>query len=145
MGSVNQPYPRYSTNQRHLFTLFSLICGVINFRWPSLVVDYGSGESENGLFWKDLCFYIFFLTWSDHRCFEAEQKREEREKHPINQREKHTLYPVCFWVHGNIFSIFVPLLKYLLSEKIINILRNQGMMFLKHLSICHLYNFLLWN
>jgi len=28
------------------------------------------------------------------RCYEVEQKREERERHPINQREKHTLYPV---------------------------------------------------
>ncbi|KAE9465951.1 hypothetical protein C3L33_02158, partial [Rhododendron williamsianum] len=27
-------------------------------------------------------------------CFEAEQKLEEREKHPINQREKHLLYHV---------------------------------------------------
>ncbi|KAL0550652.1 hypothetical protein IC582_015174 [Cucumis melo] len=27
------------------------------------------------------------------KCYEAEQKREEREKHPINQREKHALYP----------------------------------------------------
>ncbi|XP_052181734.1 histone acetyltransferase HAC1-like isoform X2 [Diospyros lotus] len=29
-----------------------------------------------------------------HKCYEAEQKREERERHPINQREKHMLYPV---------------------------------------------------
>ncbi|TKY47961.1 Histone acetyltransferase HAC12 [Spatholobus suberectus] len=28
------------------------------------------------------------------KCYEAELKREERERHPINQREKHTLYPV---------------------------------------------------
>ncbi|XP_061368986.1 histone acetyltransferase HAC1-like isoform X2 [Gastrolobium bilobum] len=28
------------------------------------------------------------------KCYEAELKREEREQHPINQREKHTLYPV---------------------------------------------------
>ncbi|KAG4399418.1 hypothetical protein AAZX31_08G222900 [Glycine max] len=28
------------------------------------------------------------------RCYEAELKREERERHPINHREKHTLYPV---------------------------------------------------
>ncbi|XWS16583.1 hypothetical protein CRYUN_Cryun34aG0101100 [Craigia yunnanensis] len=28
------------------------------------------------------------------KCYEAEQKREERERHPINQREKHVLYPV---------------------------------------------------
>nr|ASU54197.1 histone acetyltransferase [Hevea brasiliensis] len=27
-------------------------------------------------------------------CYEAEQKREERERHPVNQREKHVLYPV---------------------------------------------------
>ncbi|KAG8638160.1 histone acetyltransferase HAC1 isoform X2 [Manihot esculenta] len=27
-------------------------------------------------------------------CYEAEQKREERERHPINQREKHALYRV---------------------------------------------------
>ncbi|XP_022721384.1 histone acetyltransferase HAC1-like isoform X3 [Durio zibethinus] len=27
-------------------------------------------------------------------CYETEQKREERERHPINQREKHVLYPV---------------------------------------------------
>ncbi|KAI5563570.1 hypothetical protein BDE02_14G000300 [Populus trichocarpa] len=27
------------------------------------------------------------------KCYEAEQKREERERHPINQREKHALYP----------------------------------------------------
>ncbi|KAJ4844492.1 hypothetical protein Tsubulata_006330 [Turnera subulata] len=26
-------------------------------------------------------------------CYEKEQKREERERHPINQREKHALYP----------------------------------------------------
>ncbi|KAG5099763.1 hypothetical protein JHK82_044815 [Glycine max] len=26
--------------------------------------------------------------------YEAELKREERERHPINQREKHTLYPI---------------------------------------------------
>ncbi|KAH1056329.1 hypothetical protein J1N35_034394 [Gossypium stocksii] len=28
------------------------------------------------------------------KCYEIEQKREERERHPINQREKHVLYPV---------------------------------------------------
>ncbi|XP_020232230.1 histone acetyltransferase HAC1 isoform X2 [Cajanus cajan] len=28
------------------------------------------------------------------KCYEAELKHEERERHPINQREKHTLYPV---------------------------------------------------
>ncbi|XP_052724002.1 histone acetyltransferase HAC1 isoform X3 [Vigna angularis] len=28
------------------------------------------------------------------KCYEVEQKLEERERHPINQREKHTLYPV---------------------------------------------------
>lgn len=28
------------------------------------------------------------------KCYEAELKREERERHPINQREKHSLYPV---------------------------------------------------
>ncbi|KAL1319685.1 hypothetical protein HN51_064477 [Arachis hypogaea] len=28
------------------------------------------------------------------RCYEVELKREERERHPINQREKHTLYPI---------------------------------------------------
>ncbi|KAB1212752.1 Histone acetyltransferase HAC12 [Morella rubra] len=28
------------------------------------------------------------------KCYEAEKKREERERHPINQREKHPLYPV---------------------------------------------------
>ncbi|KAL1098812.1 hypothetical protein V6Z11_D05G122500 [Gossypium hirsutum] len=28
------------------------------------------------------------------RCYETEQKREERERHPFNQREKHVLYPV---------------------------------------------------
>ncbi|KAJ6336556.1 hypothetical protein OIU76_006438 [Salix suchowensis] len=27
------------------------------------------------------------------KCYEAEQKREERERHPINQRETHALYP----------------------------------------------------
>ncbi|MBA0839302.1 hypothetical protein Goarm_005046 [Gossypium armourianum] len=28
------------------------------------------------------------------KCYEIEQKREERERHPINQTEKHVLYPV---------------------------------------------------
>ncbi|EEF48691.1 transcription cofactor, putative [Ricinus communis] len=28
------------------------------------------------------------------KCYESEQKREERERHPVNQREKHALYPV---------------------------------------------------
>ncbi|KAG4177806.1 hypothetical protein ERO13_A10G000900v2 [Gossypium hirsutum] len=28
------------------------------------------------------------------KCYEVEQKREERERHPINQREKHVFYPV---------------------------------------------------
>jgi hypothetical protein len=28
------------------------------------------------------------------RCYEAELKREERERHPVNQREKHTFFPV---------------------------------------------------
>ncbi|XP_022714681.1 histone acetyltransferase HAC1-like isoform X2 [Durio zibethinus] len=28
------------------------------------------------------------------KCYETEQKREERERHPINLREKHVLYPV---------------------------------------------------
>ncbi|XP_050289266.1 histone acetyltransferase HAC1 isoform X5 [Quercus robur] len=28
------------------------------------------------------------------KCYESEQKREERERHPNNQREKHVLYPV---------------------------------------------------
>ncbi|XP_050225725.1 histone acetyltransferase HAC1 [Mercurialis annua] len=27
------------------------------------------------------------------KCYEAEQKREERERHPVNHREKHALYP----------------------------------------------------
>ncbi|KAJ6676005.1 HISTONE ACETYLTRANSFERASE HAC12 [Salix viminalis] len=27
------------------------------------------------------------------KCYESEQKREERERHPINQRETHALYP----------------------------------------------------
>lgn len=37
--------------------------------------------------YSDICIY-------PHRCYEAEKKREERERHPINQREKHPLYPV---------------------------------------------------
>jgi E1A/CREB-binding protein len=28
------------------------------------------------------------------KCYEAELKREERERHPVNQREKHTFFPV---------------------------------------------------
>uniref|UniRef100_A0A2P2MUK3 histone acetyltransferase n=1 Tax=Rhizophora mucronata TaxID=61149 RepID=A0A2P2MUK3_RHIMU len=28
------------------------------------------------------------------KCYEAEQNREERERHPVNHREKHILYPV---------------------------------------------------
>ncbi|KAI7985393.1 Histone acetyltransferase HAC1 [Camellia lanceoleosa] len=28
------------------------------------------------------------------KCYEAEQKLEERDRHPINQRDKHVLYPV---------------------------------------------------
>ncbi|XP_039005951.1 histone acetyltransferase HAC1-like [Hibiscus syriacus] len=28
------------------------------------------------------------------KCYETEQKRDERERHPINHREKHVLYPV---------------------------------------------------
>ncbi|KAB2025246.1 hypothetical protein ES319_D06G137200v1 [Gossypium barbadense] len=32
--------------------------------------------------------------WVCSQCYEIEQKREERERHPINQREKHVLYPV---------------------------------------------------
>ncbi|KAJ8751197.1 hypothetical protein K2173_016378 [Erythroxylum novogranatense] len=28
------------------------------------------------------------------KCYEAEQNREERERHPVNQREKHLLHPV---------------------------------------------------
>ncbi|XP_010063702.1 histone acetyltransferase HAC1 isoform X2 [Eucalyptus grandis] len=28
------------------------------------------------------------------KCHEIEQKREERERHPVNQREKHLLYPI---------------------------------------------------
>lgn len=28
------------------------------------------------------------------KCYEAEQKRDDRERHPINQKDKHTLYPV---------------------------------------------------
>ncbi|GMN48158.1 hypothetical protein TIFTF001_017334 [Ficus carica] len=28
------------------------------------------------------------------KCYEAEQKREERERHPVNQREKHSFHPV---------------------------------------------------
>ncbi|KAL2321413.1 hypothetical protein Fmac_025792 [Flemingia macrophylla] len=28
------------------------------------------------------------------KCHDAELKREERERHPVNQRDKHTLYPV---------------------------------------------------
>ncbi|CAH8321388.1 unnamed protein product [Eruca vesicaria subsp. sativa] len=27
-------------------------------------------------------------------CYEADQKREDRERHPVNQKDKHTLYPV---------------------------------------------------
>ncbi|KAJ4879380.1 Histone acetyltransferase HAC12 [Raphanus sativus] len=27
-------------------------------------------------------------------CYEAEQKRDDRERHPVNQKDKHTLYPV---------------------------------------------------
>ncbi|KAL7086653.1 hypothetical protein ACP275_13G014500 [Erythranthe tilingii] len=28
------------------------------------------------------------------RCYDAERKREDRERHPINQKDKHALYPV---------------------------------------------------
>ncbi|PIN04615.1 CREB binding protein/P300 [Handroanthus impetiginosus] len=28
------------------------------------------------------------------RCYDAERKREDRERHPINQKDKHTLYPI---------------------------------------------------
>ncbi|XP_038717817.1 histone acetyltransferase HAC1-like isoform X2 [Tripterygium wilfordii] len=28
------------------------------------------------------------------KCYDAEQRREERERHPVNQREKHVFYPV---------------------------------------------------
>ncbi|KAL0319950.1 UNVERIFIED_CONTAM: Histone acetyltransferase HAC1 [Sesamum radiatum] len=28
------------------------------------------------------------------KCYDAERKREDRERHPINQKDKHTLYPV---------------------------------------------------
>ncbi|WCJ37189.1 Histone acetyltransferase HAC1 [Euphorbia peplus] len=28
------------------------------------------------------------------KCYETEQKREERERHPVNHREKHVLYPI---------------------------------------------------
>ncbi|XP_010531959.1 PREDICTED: histone acetyltransferase HAC1-like [Tarenaya hassleriana] len=28
------------------------------------------------------------------KCYEVEQKREDRERHPVNQKDKHTLYPV---------------------------------------------------
>ncbi|WZZ83252.1 hypothetical protein YC2023_103824 [Brassica napus] len=31
------------------------------------------------------------LTW----CYKAEQKREDRERHPVNQKDQHTLHPVA--------------------------------------------------
>ncbi|KAK7254983.1 hypothetical protein RIF29_28382 [Crotalaria pallida] len=41
---------------------------------------------------------VFYTVAGDikefSRCYEAEIKREERERHPINQRDKHTLYRV---------------------------------------------------
>jgi len=40
------------------------------------------------------CSESWALTILLCRCHEIEQKREERERHPVNQREKHLLYPV---------------------------------------------------
>ena len=40
-----------------------------------------------------LVLLIYFCR-AKSAVYEAELKREERERHPINQREKHTLYPV---------------------------------------------------
>nr|KJB66326.1 hypothetical protein B456_010G135700 [Gossypium raimondii] len=36
----------------------------------------------------------FIMVQICDKCYEIEQNREERERHPINQREKHVLYPV---------------------------------------------------
>ncbi|KAG4941138.1 hypothetical protein JHK87_045009 [Glycine soja] len=46
------------------------------------------------------CTISLNISWEEviyrakSAVYEAELKREERERHPINQREKHTLYPV---------------------------------------------------
>lgn len=47
-----------------------------------------------------LCMFVCF------RCYEVEQTREEREKHPINQRVKHPLYPVSWGLTFDIFFSF---------------------------------------
>lgn len=46
-------------------------------------------------------FYIYVVLLN--RCFEAEKKREERERHPINLREVHPLEDVSTQICG--FSI----------------------------------------
>ena len=85
------------------------------------------GKFENDVsFQTTYGFFTFPDAMSDHRCYEAEQKREEREKHPINQREKHSLYPVCFQFHG-IYSAFLYIVVDVTVVCKNNILSNKGM------------------
>lgn len=48
-----------------------------------------------------------------YRCYDAEQQLEERERHPINHRDKHALHPVilgvlnCYYFLGDDFWFLV--------------------------------------
>lgn len=37
---------------------------------------------------------LMCLFFAFSRCYDAERKQDDRDRHPINQKEKHTLYPV---------------------------------------------------
>ena len=81
-------------------------------RWSSVTLN--SREFNNirliDLFNKKNCIY--------YRCYEAEQKRDDRERHPINQKDKHPLFRVSYyawvilslllwWVKHNKYASFV--------------------------------------
>lgn len=76
------------------FTFFraASILEVPHLIFHNPILSFFSGIAV-GLTFTNFIYSVYF-TW-DHRCYEAEQKREERDRHPSNQREKHELRPVC--------------------------------------------------
>lgn len=51
------------------------------------------------------------LLFNFFRCYDAERKRDDRERHPINYKDAHPLYPVslynpyygCHWFYAHVF------------------------------------------
>ena len=59
----------------------------------SLSITFSYVSRSSGYLWVYV-YLSFFLPWV--RCYDTEQRLDERDRHPINSREKHDLYPVSW-------------------------------------------------